>query len=71
MSSMQTLVLDVFFSKALLGKFGLTQASPGMLSFKINAFSFQLALEFMFLYNWIGWNFSLSWSLILVSGFSL
>lgn len=54
MSSMQTLVLDVFFSKALLGKFGLTQASPGMLSFKINAFSFQLALEFMFLYNWIG-----------------
>lgn len=49
MSSMQT--LDVFFSKALLGKFGLTQASPGMLSFKINAFSFQLALEFMFLYN--------------------
>lgn len=71
MSSMQTLVLDVFFSKALLGKFGLTQASPGMLSFKINAFSFQLALEFMFLYNWIDWNFSLSWSLILVSGFSL
>lgn len=51
MSSMQTLVLDVFLSKALLGKFGLTQASPGMLSFKINAFSFQLALEFMFLYN--------------------